>query len=119
MLKKLSFKSKLFLTILPVVAIGFLALSIIAYSQVTEVIENELLNSMAQNTDEAARGINYWIEGRLLEVQGAAANPAAKQAVDDPEQMSLLNTERQKLLDTQFPGEYESAWFGDLDYVFH
>lgn len=119
MLKKLSFKSKLLLTILPIVAIGLLALSVIAYTQVTQTIEGELVNSMSKNTDEAARGINNWMEGRLLEVQEAAANPAAVKAVDNPGQMSTLNAARQKLLDSQFPGEYESAWFGDLNYVFH
>lgn len=119
MVKKLSFKSKILLTILPIVTIGLLALSIIAYTQVTKVIENQLVSSMSKNTNEAAQGINNWIEGRLLEVQAAAANPGTIQAVDNPSQMSSINVARQKLLDSQFPGQYESAWFGDLKYVFH
>ncbi|MDR3588147.1 MAG: methyl-accepting chemotaxis protein [Negativicutes bacterium] len=119
MFKKMSFKSKLLLAILPVVAVGLLALSVIAYSQLTQVIERELVSSMSQNTNEVASGINIWVEGRLLEVEAAAANPAAKQAVANLEQMNSLNAARKKLLDSKFPGQYANAWFGDLDYVYH
>jgi len=117
--KKMSFNSKLLLTILPIVAVGLLTLSIIAYTQLTRVIESELVNSMSKNTDEVALGINNWIEGRLLEVQVSAVNPAVREAVNNPERMAVLNAARQKLLATKFPEEYESAWFGDLDYTFH
>lgn len=119
MFQKMSFKSKLLLTILPIVAVGLLTLSLIAYTQLTNVIERELVNSMSKNTEEVARGINNWMEGRLLEVQASATNPAVKETVDNPERMAALNAARQKLLDTQFAGQYESAWFGDLNYTFH
>lgn len=119
MLRKMSFKSKLLLSVIPIVAVGLLALSIVAYSQLTQVIERELVNSMSQNTNEVTRGINNWIEGRLLEVESAAANPAAKQAITNLEQMNSLNAARKKLLDLKFPGQYANAWFGDLDYVYH
>lgn len=119
MFKKMSFRSKLLLSILPIVAVGLLVLSVIAYTQFTQVIERELVNSMSKNTDEVARGINSWIEGRLLEVETAAANPAAKQSVNNLEQMNSLNAARKKLLDSKFPGQYANAWFGDLDYVYH
>jgi methyl-accepting chemotaxis protein len=114
----MSFMSKILLTILPIVAVGLLALSAIAYTQLTHVIEGELVNSMSKNTNEVARGINNWLEGRLLEAQAAAANPAAKEAVNDPARMAQINVARQKLFDTSYH-EYESAWFGDLDYTFH
>jgi methyl-accepting chemotaxis protein len=117
--KKMSFKSKLLLSILPIVAIGLLVLSVIAYSQLTQVIERELVNSMSKNTDEVARGINNWIEGRLLEVEAAAANPMVRQSVNNLEQMNSLNAARKKLLEAKFPGQYANCWFGDLDYVYH
>lgn len=119
MFKKMSFKSKLLLAILPVVAVGLLALSGIAYIQITQVIERELVNSMSNNTAEVARGINNWMEGRLLEVEAAAANPAAQKAVANLDQMNSLNAARKKLLESKFPGQYANAWFGDLDYVYH
>lgn len=119
MLKKLSFKSKLMLAVIPIVAVGLWALSAIAYTQLTNVIENELVNSMSQKNNEVGKSINNWVEGRLMEVQAAAANPAVKEAVNDPGRMASINAARQKLLDTQFSGQYESAWFGDLNYTFH
>jgi len=115
---KMSFKSKLIVVILPLVIVGLLSLTAVAYVQFNRIIETELINSMSLRTNEATNHINTWLTGRLAEVQETAQNPMIKRVLDTNSKLDLksnddsiklideLNLARWKSISTTYPNQY-------------
>lgn len=95
MFKNISFKKKLILFILPVVVLGLLGVSVIAYIENNIFIENELSNNMLKTTQEAANNIDTWIKGYLIECESIASTPDAKKVNLDFAATDVMN-ENQK-----------------------
>jgi len=108
-LKKLSFKMKLLITILPVVIIGMSILSFITFYEFRKNIENELVNNKLEEGKKLTESINNWLEGKLLEVRSAANTPTAKLIETDVAAVDNFNAERIKFLEKNYPGEYDNA----------
>ena len=58
MLKKFSFRTKLLITILPVIIIGMLILSFTTFYQFRKNIENELINNKSEEINKLTENIN-------------------------------------------------------------
>ncbi|WP_252232103.1 methyl-accepting chemotaxis protein [Clostridium sp. ZBS15] len=108
-MKKLSFKMKLLITILPVVIIGMSILSFTTFYQFRKNIENELINNKLEEGKKLTENINTWIEGKLLEVRSSANTPTAKLIETDISAVDNFNAERIKFLEKNYPGEYDNA----------
>jgi methyl-accepting chemotaxis protein len=92
--KNRSFKAKVLLVIIPFITLGLIALSILAYRQFYNVIEQEMSKSVLANTEEVSQTINTWLTGRVLEVSMAAASPPAQQVNTDGESTFQLSLSR-------------------------
>ncbi|ACA57023.1 methyl-accepting chemotaxis protein [Clostridium botulinum] len=108
-MKKLSFKMKLLITILPVVIIGMSILSFTTFYEFKKNIENELINNKLEEGKKLTDNINNWLEGKLLEVRSSANTPTAKLIETDVSSVDNFNAERIKFLEKNYPGEYDNA----------
>ncbi|AOR24969.2 methyl-accepting chemotaxis protein [Clostridium taeniosporum] len=108
-MKKLSFKMKLLITILPVVIIGMSILSFTTFYELRKNIESELVYDKLEEGKKLTENINNWIEGKLLEVKSAANTPTAKLIETDISAVDNFNAERIKFLEKNYPGEYDNA----------
>jgi methyl-accepting chemotaxis protein len=108
-LKKLSFKTKLLLSILPVVIIGMIVLSVTAFYQIRKTIQDEIISSRVSETNKLSENVNAWLEGKLLEVRSAANTPTAKLIESDLDAVDKYNLERIKSLEKNYPGEYDNT----------
>ncbi|WP_160684998.1 methyl-accepting chemotaxis protein [Clostridium sp. C2-6-12] len=109
MLKKLSFKMKLLLGILPTVIIGMLILSGTALYQFRKTIQDEIISNRISETNKLSENVNTWLEGKLLEVRSATNTPTAKQIETNLDAVDKFNLERIKFLEKNYPGEYDNA----------
>ncbi|NFI55011.1 methyl-accepting chemotaxis protein [Clostridium botulinum] len=109
MLKKFSFRTKLLITILPVIIIGMLILSFTTLYQFRKNIENELINNKSEEINKLTENINTWMDGKLLEVKSSANTPTAKLIDKDIQAVDNFNAERIKFLEENYPGEYDNA----------
>lgn len=109
MLKKLSFKMKLLIMILPVVIIGMSILSFTTFYQFRKNTEEELINNRLEEGKKLTENINTWLEGKLLEVRSAANTPTAKLIETDIAAVDNFNAERIKFLEKNYPGEYDNT----------
>ncbi|MBC2581997.1 methyl-accepting chemotaxis protein [Clostridium sp. DJ247] len=115
---KMSFKSKLIVVILPLVIVGLLSLTAVAYVQFNKIIETELINSMSLRTNEATNHVNTWLTGRLAEVRETVQSPMIKRILDTNPKLDLksnddsiklmdeLNLARWKFISTTYPDQY-------------
>ncbi len=108
-MKKLSFKMKLLITILPVVIIGMSILSFTTFYEFRKNIENELINNKLEEGKKLTDNIDTWLEGKLLEVRSSANTPTAKLIEKDVSAVDNFNAERIKFLEKNYPGEYDNA----------
>ncbi|MGN2339510.1 methyl-accepting chemotaxis protein [Clostridium cagae] len=109
MLKKFSFRTKLLITILPVIIIGMLILSFTTFYQFRKNIENELINNKSEEINKLTENINTWMDSKLLEVKSSANTPTAKLIDKDIQAVDNFNAERIKFLEENYPGEYDNA----------
>ncbi|WP_258049794.1 methyl-accepting chemotaxis protein [Clostridium weizhouense] len=109
MLKKLSFKMKLLIMILPVVIIGMSILSFTTFYQFRKNIQEELINNRLEEGKKLTENINTWLEGKLLEVRSATNTPTAKLIETDIAAVDNFNAERIKFLEKNYPGEYDNT----------
>lgn len=86
---KMSFKSKFMLLVLPLVIVGLLSLTGIAYVKFNKIIEKEIMDSMSMRTTEATDHINTWLTGRLGEVRETAQNPMMKRILESNPSLDL------------------------------
>lgn len=109
MIKKLSFKMKLLFSILPVLILGMVFLSTIAFLEFRKTIGEELINSRQDQTKTVADNINMWLEGKLLEVRASSNTPTAKNIENDIQSIDEFNSDRIKNFEKNYPGEYDDA----------
>lgn len=107
--KKLSFKMKLLISILPTVIISMLVLSYTAFFQFRKTIEGQIIDNRVEATNKLSENINIWIEGKLLEVKSSANTPTAKLIQSDISAVDDFNAERIQFLEKNYPGEYDNA----------
>ncbi|MBW6410804.1 methyl-accepting chemotaxis protein [Clostridium sp. YB-6] len=108
-MKKLSFKMKLLIMILPVVIIGMSILSFTTFYQFRKNIQEELINNRLEEGKKLTENINTWLEGKLLEVRSATNTPTAKLIETDIAAVDNFNAERIKFLEKNYPGEYDNT----------
>lgn len=97
---KMSFKSKLLGVILPLVLIGLLSLTGVAYLNFNNILEDELTAAMKTRTEEGTAHINTWLQGRLGEVQETVNSPMVKRVLEKNPKLDLTsNDESIKLID--------------------
>jgi len=118
---KMSFKTKFMAIILPLVIVGLLSLTGVAYINFRNIIETELVNSMSLRTTEATNHINTWLTSRLAEVQEIAQSPMVKEVLDKNPTLDLsstdgslglideLNSSRSKFISKTYPNEYAAV----------
>lgn len=116
--KKMSFKSKFMAVILPLVIVGLLLLTGVAYANFHNIMEKELTSSMSLRTTESTDHINTWLTSRLAEVRETAQNPMVKRVVDINPNLNLnaedesikfideLNLSRWNFIDKTYPDQY-------------
>ena len=109
MSRKLSFKMKLLISILPTVIIGMLVLSYVAFYEFRKTIENEIINSRVEEISKLSENINTWLEGKLIEVRSAASTPTAKLIDSDIDAVDKFNEQRIQFLEKSYPGEYDNT----------
>ncbi len=109
MLKKFSFKTKLLITILPVIIIGMSILSFTTFYEFKKTIENELISNKSDEIHKLTENIDTWIDGKLLEVKSSANTPTAKLIDTDIQAVDNFNAERINFLEENYPGEYDNA----------
>ncbi|NFT93677.1 methyl-accepting chemotaxis protein [Clostridium botulinum] len=109
MLKKFSFKTKLLITILPVIIIGMSILSFTTFYEFKKTLENELISNKSEEIHKLTENIDTWIDGKLLEVKSSANTPTAKLVDTDIQAVDNFNAERIKFLEENYPGEYDNA----------
>jgi methyl-accepting chemotaxis protein len=109
MFKKLSFKMKLLLSILPMVIVGMLILSGTALYQFRKTIQDEIISNRISETHKLSENVNGWLDGKLLEVRGASNTPTAKQIETNLDAVDKFNLDRIKFLEKNYPGEYDNA----------
>ncbi|NFG24809.1 methyl-accepting chemotaxis protein [Clostridium botulinum] len=109
MLKKFSFKTKLLITILPVIIIGMSILSFTTFYEFKKTIENELISNKSDEIHKLTENIDTWIDGKLLEVKSSANTPTAKLIDTDIQAVDKFNAERINFLEENYPGEYDNA----------
>ncbi|UZP02582.1 methyl-accepting chemotaxis protein [Clostridium botulinum] len=109
MLKKFSFKTKLLITILPVIIIGMSILSFTTFYEFKKTIENELISNKSDEIHKLTENIDTWIDGKLLEVKSSANTPTAKLIDTDIQAVDKFNVERINFLEENYPGEYDNA----------
>ncbi|GAB6168390.1 methyl-accepting chemotaxis protein [Clostridium carnis] len=115
---KISFKSKLMVVILPLVIVGLLSLTGIAYFSFNNIIEKELTQAMSTRTSEATNHINTWLTGKLAEVQETVNSPMVKRVLEknpslnfdgNSESIALideLNLARWNFIKNTYPDQY-------------
>ncbi len=115
---KMSFKSKFMVIILPLVIVGLLSLTGVAYINFRHILETELVNSMSERTTESTNHINTWLTGRLGEVQETVQNPMLTEVLEKNPNVDLqsndgslalideINSSRFKFINNAYPNEY-------------
>jgi methyl-accepting chemotaxis protein len=111
MFNSLSLRAKMLLFIIPVVAIGLVSVSIVAYSNIEKVINNELSDYMLRVTSSAAQRIDEWAEGQLMEVEQAANNPSAKLLNTSPAAITDITAARFNYFTKRYPGLFDATFF--------
>ena len=115
---KMSFKSKFMSIILPIVIIGLLVLTGVAYGSFKGIIEKELVNSMSDRDVEATNHINTWLTSRLSEVRETIQSPMISRILETNPDLNLenddesikiideLNASRWNFVNSTYPNEY-------------
>ncbi len=119
MWKKSSYRWKLFLFIMPAVAISLFVVGAFAYFEINSLIEDELGKSMLATTAQAADDINTWIKTNLVESETVASTLEAKAVNNDFAPIDTLNLNRSKFLHEKYPGVFDTFFASNRTGVMH
>lgn len=98
--RKMSFKSKFMVIILPIVIVGLLVLTGVTYGSFKGMIEKELVSSMEARDVEATNHINTWLTSRLSEVRETIQSPMISRILETNPDLNLENDDESiKLVD--------------------
>lgn len=114
-LKSQSVKTKLLIFVLPIIIIGLIILSVIAYKYMGNVLQETLLDNATKQTADVSQNIDAWLDARLLETELTASNPVSRHIADDPGAARQNNIYRLQLLQKRYPGVYDSVSWGNFD----
>lgn len=115
---KIPIKSKLAIVVLAIIMVSLLVLTVVTYWQFNQVIETELIDTMAARTRESANHINTCLAGQLGEVRETVNSPVIDRVLQlNPdfdlnradESMQLideLNLARWKYVSKVYPDQY-------------
>ncbi len=106
-------KTEILLFVLPIVAIGLIILTAVIFKYMGAAFEEQLVSSALSNSKEVSEGVSAWLDKRMLETRLVAAQPAAR--VLDPELLNRTNEYRMELMETAYPGVYDSVSWGPFD----
>ena len=106
-------KTEILLFVLPIVAIGLIILTAVIFKYMGASFEEQLVSSALSNSKEVSEGVSAWLDKRMLETRLVAAQPAAR--VLDPELLNRTNEYRMELMETAYPGVYDSVSWGPFD----
>ncbi|WP_371371937.1 methyl-accepting chemotaxis protein [Sporomusa aerivorans] len=119
MWKRLSYRWKLCLFIIPTVVFSLVTVGIFSYYTVNSLIADELSKSMLATTEQAADNINTWIKTHLLETESIASTLEAKEVNNNFGPIDILNTNRGKALSEKYPGVFNVFFATDRNGVTH
>ena len=118
MYSRLKFKAKLLLAILPIVVVGLIFISVFSYVKFSDSFQTELVKSMNNEIVDAAKQIEAWLSGRLLESEMAAQNIAVQSINTDRAATDKWLFDRFKYLNEKFPNQYETCYAADRNGAF-
>nr|WP_231038460.1 methyl-accepting chemotaxis protein [Pectinatus haikarae] len=110
-----SVKTKLLMAILPVIIIGLIVLSTIAYKYMENVLQEELVDNAAKRAVDISQNIDAWLDARLLETELTASNPVSRNIAADPGAARQNNLYRLQLLQKKYSDVYDSVSWGYFD----
>ncbi|MEN6566205.1 MAG: ATP-binding protein [Veillonellales bacterium] len=97
---KIPLKSKLAIVMLAIIMVSLLLLTVVTYWQFNQVIETELIDTMAARTRESANHINTCLSGQLGEVRETVNSPVIDRVLKLNPQLDLQrNDESIRLID--------------------
>lgn len=106
-------KTEILMFVLPIVAIGLIALSTVIFKYMGSSFEEQLVTSSMSTASEVSEGVSSWLDARMLETQTAASHPAARNL--NPDLMNQNNQNRLQLMNKAYPGVYDSVSWGPFD----
>lgn len=119
MWKELSYRWKLFVFIMPVVAVSLIVVGIFAYVGINNLIEEELSKSMLATTAQAADNINTWVKTHLVESETVASTQEAKAINAGFDPIDSLNASRSKTLHEKYPAVFDTFFAADRSGEMH
>ncbi len=118
-LNDFSLKKKLLLWIMPIIILGLLSLSFVAYSSIKIVIETELSSSMLSSVGKSAESINRWLATIMIEPETIASTPAAKRINEDFHNFDRQNLNRHITLHRQHPDIFQDIYAANRQGEYH
>lgn len=115
----MSYQAKLMLFIMPAVIMGLLVVSIFAYYEINNLIEDELSKSMSATTGQTADTINTWLRVHMLEPETIAATPAARVINSNFDSTDAQNISRHKYLHEKYPEVFQDIYAANRTGEFH
>ena len=106
-------KGKILIFVLPIVVIGLFVLSGVIFNYMNSSFEEQILDSSMKNTNEVGEGVSEWLDKRMMETHQTASIPAAKSM--NATALNQNNINRLKLMQTRYPGVYDSVSWGPFD----
>jgi|GEM_PF-1249024 len=119
MLRKLSYRNKLLLWVMPSLILGFLTLSLGAYWYISNLIKQELTTSMLATTGKTAESINAWLKTLLIEPETIASTQAAKAINRDFSLIDAQNINRYKILNKKYPDIFQDIYAANQKGEYH
>jgi len=118
-LADLSLRNRLLLGIMPLIVLGFLAVSSGAYWYINGIIKEELSKSMLISVGKSAESINRWLQTIMIEPETIATTPAAKNINSDFVAIDTLNINRHIFLREKYPNIFQDIYAANSRGEYH
>jgi len=105
-----SLKIKIMFWVLPIIVLGMLLMSFVAFRYINAVIEDELSGSMFRSLEKSAENINGWFKTMMLEPETISSTPAAKRINENFRSFDLQNINRYEFLHNKYPGIFQDIY---------
>lgn len=110
-----SIKGKILVLVLPIVIVGLIALEVVIYHNMTDMMEKEILTGAINSTRDTSDSLNMWLGNGGQETEQVALNPLAKGIQNDDAAMNITNESRWKLINDRFSRYYQCVGWAKYD----
>ncbi len=114
-----SLRIKILFWVLPIVMLGMLIMSFVAFRYITTIIEGELAESMFSSVGKSADSINRWLNTMMLEPEAIAVTSAAKNINRNFREFDLQNRNRFKALHGKYPDIFQDIYGANRNGIYH